>query len=110
MTIPDFGTPGQTDLMDNEDNDSDQIVGGPFDGAGVIVGKELGNVSWWGWSEIHRWRWNHTHIDLGPLSVYELKRLWLWRTVAFVIKPLRMWYHWRYCSTSRQVFVDDGDG
>ena len=88
----------ETDIASNEDSDLAQVVGGPLDGAGVLFGKEWGIVSWWGWSEAHKWRWHGTHIDLGPLSVYELKRLWLWRLVAILIAPLRWWYHWRYCS------------
>ena len=54
-------------MMTNERNDDEvgQVIGGPFDGAGVLVGKERGNVCWWGWSEAHKWRWNVTHIDLG---------------------------------------------
>ena len=85
-------------MANNEDGDLAQVVGGPLDGAGVLFGREWGNVSWWGWSEAHKWRWHGTHIDLGPLSVYELKRLWLWRIVAILIAPLRWWYHWRYCT------------
>lgn len=94
-------------MANNKDGDLTQVAGGPLDGADVIAGKELGNVCWWGWSEVHRWRWNHTHIDLGPLSANELKRLWLWRIVAILIKPLRMWYHWRYCSRYQAASDDD---
>lgn len=94
-------------MMDSADNELGQVVGGPFDGAGVLVGKQRGNLCWWGWSEAHKWRWHGTHIDLGPVSVYELKRLWLWRVVAILIKPLRMWYHWRYCSPRRSRGLGD---
>ena len=54
------------------------------------------DIVWWGFSQIHKWRWNETHIDLGCISVYNLKRKWFWKCVAFLIKPLRMFYHWRY--------------
>lgn len=67
----------------------------------VLVGYRLSeNVRWWGWSQWYKWRWNETHIDLGMISVYDLKRMWFWRIVAFLVKPLR-WYYNRYRVTYR---------
>ena len=51
------------------------------------------DVVWWGWSQAHKWRWNTTHIDLGPVSVYNLRRLWFWQLVATLVSPLRARYH-----------------
>jgi hypothetical protein len=67
----------------------------------VIIAKQFRNVSWWGFSQIHKWRWNQTHIDLGCISIYNLKRIWFWKIVAFIIKPLRIWYQWKYCKQRR---------
>jgi len=65
----------------------------PIDTGLAIVGKRLGvDVVWWGWAQWYKWRWNGTHIDLGPVSVYNLRRLWFWKTVAFLIFPLRLYY------------------
>jgi len=62
-------------------------------------------VTWWGLSQAHKWRWHGTHIDLGPVSVYGLPRsgpgAWAWRAVSVAAKPLRLWYHWRYCREPR---------
>lgn len=60
----------------------------------TIKGKNIApNVIWWGWSQWYKWRWNSTHIDLGPLSVYEIRASWFWKIVAFLIVPLRTMYH-----------------
>ena len=57
-----------------------------------------------------RWRWHDPaeascesdlepcdaklpHIDMGPLSVWNIKALWFWRWVAALIAPLRWLYH-----------------
>jgi len=48
---------------------------------------------WWGWSEWYKWRWHGDHIDLGPLSVYGIKRGWLWWPVLIAIAPLRFAYN-----------------
>ena len=63
----------------------------------IIKGKtflKIGKLefTWWGFSEIHKWRWNITHIDLGVISIYGLKSS-LWKILAFLIKPLRKKYH-----------------
>jgi hypothetical protein len=59
----------------------------------TIVGKRLGpDAVWWGWGQWYKWRWQGTHIDLGPVSVYNLRRLWFWKAVAFLIFPLRLYY------------------
>ena len=52
--------------------------------------------TWWGWNYWFLWRWNGTHIDLGPLTIRGIKRPWLWLPLAWLIKPLRIWYHWWY--------------
>lgn len=53
---------------------------------------------WWGKSQFHKWRWNLTHIDMGPLSVYNIPEdSKFWKLVADIIKPLRWWYHKNYC-------------
>jgi len=58
------------------------------------------SFTWWGMPQWYKFRWNKTHIDLGVLSVYDLPQkglgYLLWRIVSIVIKPLRIWYHWRY--------------
>lgn len=68
----------------------------------LTLGRNLSKDKvWWGWSQIHKWRFNRsnlgkpTHIDLGPLSVYNLKSRW-WYLIGWLIIPLRIWYHWRY--------------
>lgn len=48
---------------------------------------------WWGWSQKHKWRWHGTHIDLGPLSIYEIKRPWLWLPLVWATWPMRWYYH-----------------
>ena len=60
--------------------------------------------SWWGILQAHKWRWHGTHIDLGPLSIYGIKRQWLWLPLAWDIWPLRAWYHWRYCRNWEEKF------
>lgn len=52
---------------------------------------------WWGVRQSHKWRWNITHIDLGPISIYGIKRPHLWMPLAWAILPLRIWYHRYYC-------------
>jgi len=60
----------------------------------VIVSKDITeNISWWGFSQWYKWRWNGTHIDLGPISIYELKKKHIWEVVAFLIWPFRLFYH-----------------
>jgi len=66
----------------------------------VIKGKillKLGNLEivWWGFSQIHIWRWHGTHIDLGVISIYGCKSS-LWKILAFLIKPLRKRFHNNY--------------
>ena len=51
------------------------------------------NISWWGSSQWYKWCWNETHIDLGPISIYNLKRKWFWKIIAFIIFPMRLFYH-----------------
>lgn len=52
------------------------------------------NIEWFGWAG-SRWRWHRTHIDIGPLSIYNLKAPHFWRFVSFLIWPMRAWYRWR---------------
>jgi hypothetical protein len=54
------------------------------------------NTVWWGFSQWYKWRWNKTHIDLGIMSTYKLKQMWFWSCVAFLIWPLRLFYHTFY--------------
>lgn len=76
-----------------------EFYGGALDGKKAIEGTNLTkNITWWGLSQIHKWRWNETHIDLGCISIYNLKRKRFWSFVAWLIKPLRVYYHWKYCS------------
>ena len=60
----------------------------------LLTSRGLGDWKWWGFSQIHKWRWNGTHIDLGPVSIYNLKAIWFWNLVAFLILPLRVMYHY----------------
>jgi len=78
----------------------------------VKVGKEttfLGlDITLWGWSQAHKWRWHGDHIDLGPVSIYNLPGkgpgAWFWRMVSILVKPLRWWYHRNYVySTKAQI-------
>lgn len=81
-------------------NDKGEIWGGPLDGTKPLFGKRLfksENIVWWGFSQWLKWRWHEDHIDLGVLSVYELKRLWFWRIVSILIWPMRRFYHLFYC-------------
>jgi len=55
-----------------------------------FLGLEL---CWWGWGQWYKWRWNRTHIDLGPLTLYGIQRPWLWLPLAWAIKPARLLYH-----------------
>ena len=69
----------------------------------VTTSLKLGNLFglefvWWGFSQFHKWRWQITHIDLGPVSIYGITHPWMWMPLAWLIKPLRMWYHWRYAT------------
>lgn len=61
--------------------------------------------TWWGRSQWHKWRWHGDHIDLGPLSIYNLPVKgpwsWFWRTVAMMVKPFRWWYHRRFVYSIR---------
>jgi len=69
----------------------------------VIASHRLAkNVYWWGWSQVHKWRWHgwgdgdpdHVpHIDMGPVSIYNLKCRWFWSCAAVAIWPLRKLYH-----------------
>ena len=66
-----------------------------------IVGRALtADVRWWGWSQWYKWRWNETHIDLGPVSVYNLHNR-SWPVIAFLIVPLRLLYHARVAGDER---------
>lgn len=83
------------------------VIPGPVTGAksGNILGVD---VSWWGLAQWYKFRWHGTHIDLGPVSVYNLPSKGLgaffWRVVSIIIKPLRVWYHKRYVySTKAQI-------
>jgi hypothetical protein len=58
----------------------------------MVEGRWL-DLCWWGWSEWYKWRWHGDHIDLGPLSVYRIRRRWLWWPVLIVIAPLRFAYN-----------------
>lgn len=83
-----------------------------IDSAVVGAGRRLLGLTlvWWGWSQAHKWRWNGTHIDLGPLSIYDIERQWLWRPLAALIWPLRRWYHWRYARPwLRRTFGEEAD-
>ena len=68
----------------------------------VIVGESLFKIGswefvWWGFSQIHKWRWFKDHIDLGALSVYGFSdNHWFWRIISVLIKPLRWNYHKRF--------------
>ena len=85
------------------------VVGGPLDGAELLVSKDVTkNVCWWGFGQWYKWRWNVTHIDLGPVSVYELKCFWFWRLVSILIKPLRMYYSWRIRSARKKDWIGEG--
>jgi len=65
-----------------------------------IRGKKLTpNVIWWGWSQWYKWRWNVTHIDLGPISIYELRLVWFWKIIAFMTLPMRLMYHYLFVNT-----------
>jgi len=69
----------------------------------VIIGCKIKVGSWefvwWGFSQLHKWRWHKSHIDLGALSVYGFRyNHWFWREIAFLIKPLRCKYHRRFKS------------
>ena len=57
-----------------------------------LFGYEL---CWWGFSQWYKWRWHGDHIDLGPLSIYNIgpRSRWAWSIVAFLIKPFRYAYH-----------------
>jgi hypothetical protein len=79
-----------------------EIHGGPLDGAELIRAnswKIFGiELSWWGMSQWYKWRWNGTHIDMGPLSIYGIAQPpnLLWRTLALAIKPMRYVYHRKF--------------
>ena len=65
------------------------------------------DLCWWGLSQLYKWRWNNTHIDLGPLSIYNLPQegpgRMFWESVAFLVKPLR-WYYNKYHVTSPEDY------
>jgi hypothetical protein len=64
--------------------------------------KEFGKIKYvyWGKSQWYKFRWNGTHIDLGPFSFYDLPQKGIgaifWILVALIIKPLRIWHHKKY--------------
>ena len=70
----------------------------------IIKGKaiKIGNIKvvYWGKCQWYKFRWNFTHIDLGIISVYNLPvnkvSSLFWIFLAIIIKPLRIWYHYRY--------------
>ena len=51
------------------------------------------NIVYWGFSQWYKWRWNWTHIDMGIISIYKLKNHKLWAIMAFLIWPMRVFYH-----------------
>lgn len=79
--------------MVNKNRDDFSAV---FDGVEITLGKKWGRFCWWGFGQIHKWRWNVTHIDLGPISIYGIKHPWVWLPLAWLIKPLRILYHRRF--------------
>lgn len=54
----------------------------------------IGNLCfcWYGLRQWYKWRWNVTHVDLGPLSIYGIKRPALWLPLRLAIWPLRQAY------------------
>ena len=73
----------------------------------VISSKDIiNNISWWGFSQWYKWRWNETHIDLGPISIYKLKQLWFWKIIALIIWPMRFLYHIFYAGGFRNYTED----
>lgn len=63
--------------------------------------------TWWGLSQIHKWRWHKSHIDLGALSIYGFRYNHLfWRTIALIVKPLRWYYHSKFVRPNRSVELE----
>lgn len=60
-----------------------------------IIGKLKGRFIWWGWEQWYKWRWNVTHIDLGPLSIYHTNH-WSWKILVIAVWPMRKLYHYYY--------------
>lgn len=86
-------TTNQGDYIGETEIKKSEIYGGALDGKKVVEGRNLTkNITWWGWSQKHKWRWQKTHIDLGMISIYSLKKMWFWNLVAFLILPLRKRY------------------
>lgn len=58
-------------------------------------------VTYWGLSQIYKWRWNVTHFDMGIISIYNIPQKgtgkYLWLIIAFIFKPMRIYYHNKYC-------------
>ena len=74
----------------------------------LICGRDISkNICWWGLSQWYKWRWNETHIDLGVLSIYNLKKLWFWKIIAFLIFPMRLFYHMIYAGGLRNYMRRD---
>ena len=73
-------------------------------GEDIIIGgtRRFGKIeiTWWGSAQKYKWRRHLTHIDLGWLSIYNLPK-WVVRVVGFLIKPMRVYYHGRYCGMWR---------
>ena len=85
-------------------NEEQEIYGGPMDGKKISYGIRLfgsKDVLWWGRSQWYKWRWNITHIDLGIISVYNLKCYWFWRIVSILVWPMRKFYHRFYVYKNR---------
>ena len=65
------------------------------------------DVTYWGWSQWYKWRWNVTHIDMGIISIYNLPQKGIgrlfWRFVSICIKPMRMLYHRRFVPKSKKL-------
>lgn len=83
-------------------NSDKEIYGGPLDGTKLLFGGRLFNnndIVWWGPSQWYKWRWFEDHIDLGMLSIYNLKKYYFWRVVSIIIWPMRRFYHLFYCSS-----------
>ena len=81
-------------------DDVELTVRGKIDREAAIVAKPVHifglDFCWWGWGEWHKWRWHGMHIDLGPLSIYGIRRPHLWLPLAWAIKPMRWAYHRRF--------------
>lgn len=71
----------------------------PGDADGLFFRRFGADVIWWGWRDWRKWRWNVTDIELGPFTVYRLKRTWFWSWIGALIWPMgrayHIWFHYR---------------